>query len=268
MLNLLKTDLKRVCKDKLFLILCIIAAAFAIFNPLVYKLLFAMVDMVEELDMAIDAKTLCFTSFSPGNNLGLIMPIFAALVLCKDFSQGTIRNKIICGKTRTQIFLSMLITCAIVMCVVMFFHGILTLLFSLMFFEYQATPFTWGSLGYMLLSFGLEMLVYVFMAALLTLLIVWSKNAGLAVVLYVAVNFLFVIFGGIVGAAFMFVDPSKWSYRLLEILNDANLFMSTVIGSGTSYNLQQLLCVVLPVRIGTAACILLGIFFFKKKDLK
>ena len=50
MLNLLKTDLKRVCKDKLFLILCIIAAAFAIFNPLVYKLLFAMVDMVEEVD--------------------------------------------------------------------------------------------------------------------------------------------------------------------------------------------------------------------------
>ena len=86
MLNLLKTDLKRVFKDKLFLILCIIAAAFAIFNPLVYKLLFAMVGMVEELDMAIDAKTLCFTSFSPGNNLGLIMPIFAALVLCKDFS--------------------------------------------------------------------------------------------------------------------------------------------------------------------------------------
>ena len=179
MLNLLKTDLKRVFKDKLFLILCIIAAAFAIFNPLVYKLLFAMVDMVEELDMAIDAKTLCFTSFSPGNNLGLIMPIFAALVLCKDFSQGTIRNKIICGKTRTQIFLSMLITCAIVMCVVMFFHGILTLLFSRVFFEYQAAPFTWGSLGYMLLSFGLEMLVYVFMAALLTLLIVWSKKRGL-----------------------------------------------------------------------------------------
>lgn len=268
MLNLLKTDLKRVFKDKLFLILCIVAAVFAFFNPLVYKLLFALVGMVEELDMTIDAKTLCFTSFSPGNNLGLIMPIFAALVLCKDFSQGTVRNKVICGKTRAQIFLSLLITCAIVMCVVMLFHGVLTLLISLLFFEYQATAFTWGSLGYMLLSFGLEILVYVFIAALLSLFIVWSKNAGLAVVLYVAVNFLFVIFGSIVGAAFAFVDPSKWTHRILEILNDSNLFMSTVIGSGTSYGWQQLLCVLLPVAIGTTICVLLGIFFFKKKDLK
>lgn len=269
MLNLLKTDLKRVLKDKLFLILCIIAAAFALFNPLVYKALFVLIDMEAELGMAIDAKTLCFTSFSPGNNLGLIMPIFAAIALCKDFSHGTVRNKIICGKSRTQIFFSMFLTCTVVMCTVMLLHGVLTLLISLLFFEYQAGAFTWGSLGYMLLSFGFEMLVYVFIAALLSLFIVCTKNAGLAIVLYIAINFLFVIFGSIVSAAFMFVDPSKGAaYRILEIVSDSNLFMSTVIGGGTSYTLQQVLCILLPVGVGTAVCVLLGVFFFKKKDLK
>lgn len=273
MLNLLKTDLKRVFKDKLFLILCIIAAGFAFFNPVVYKVLFLLVDMEEMetmgLGMAIDAKTLFFTSFSPGNNLGLIMPIFAALVLCKDFSQGTVRNKVISGKTRAQIFLSMLLTCVAVMCVVMLLHGVLTLLISLLFFEYQAGGFTWGALGYALLSLGFEMLVYVLIAALLSLFIVWTKNAGLAIVLYVAINFLFVIFGGIVSGVFMFVDPSKEFLRqALQIVIDSNVFMSTVIGTGTSYNLQQVLCILLPVIGGTALCVLLGIFLFRKKDLK
>ena len=273
MLNLLKTDLKRVFQDKLFLILCIIAAGFALFNPIVYKVLFLIVDMEEMaglgLGMTIDAKTLFFTSFSPGNNLGLIMPIFAALVLCKDFSQGTVRNKVISGKTRTQIFLSMLLTCVVVMCVVMLLHGVLTLLISLLFFEYQAGGFTWGALGYALLSLGFEMLVYVLIAALLSLFIVWTKNAGLAVVLYVAINFLFVIFGSIVAGVFAFVDPSKEIlHRTLQIVMDSNVFMSTVIGTGTSYTLQQVLCILLPVIGGTVLCVLLGISLFRKKDLK
>ena len=269
MFDLLKTDLKRVVKDKLFLILCIVAAVFAVVNPLLYKLLFAMADMGLDLGMVIDAKTLCFASFSPGSNLGLIMPIFAAIVLCKDFSQGTVRNKIVCGRSRTDIFLSMFLTCTVVMCAVMLFHGVLTLLLSLCFFEYQASAFTWGSLGYMLLSFGFEMLVYVCIAALLSLFIVWTKNAGLAVVMYVAINFLFVIVGGVVSGVLAFADPAKKvTYTLLEIVNDSNLFTSTVIGGGTSYGLLDILCILLPTILGTVGCVLLGILVFKKKDVK
>ena len=39
MLRLIKTDLKRIIKDKLFLITLIIAVVFALMNPLIYKLL-------------------------------------------------------------------------------------------------------------------------------------------------------------------------------------------------------------------------------------
>ena len=193
MFDLLKADLKRVFKDKLFMILCIIAGAFILFTPLLYKALFSAIDMEDMMGMAINAKTLLFAAFSPSSDLGLIMPILVMIVLCKDFSQGTVRNKIICGKSRSQIFLSMLITCIIVMCGVMLAYGLLILLVSLTVFDYQAAPFTVSDFGYLMISLGLEMLIYVFIASLVCFFIVFMKNAGLAIVMYFAVNFLSII---------------------------------------------------------------------------
>ena len=41
MTKLLKCDLARVIKDKLFLVVCILGVVFALINPLIYKLLFS-----------------------------------------------------------------------------------------------------------------------------------------------------------------------------------------------------------------------------------
>ena len=53
MIRLLKTDLRRIIKDKLFLISCIIALVFAFVSPLLYKGMFALLgvedDMREEI---------------------------------------------------------------------------------------------------------------------------------------------------------------------------------------------------------------------------
>ena len=96
MLNLLKTDLKRVLKDKLFIILCIIAGVFSLITPLLYKGLYVLMGGDDFLGM-FSAKGLFFRSFVPGDNLGLIAPVLVAIALCKDFSHGTVRNKIISG---------------------------------------------------------------------------------------------------------------------------------------------------------------------------
>ena len=103
MINLIKTDTKRILKDKLFLVVCIIALCLSVFMPLLYKAMFSGMEVVEEDMFAemfmISGKSLFFDSFSAGNNMGLIAPVFIAIIICKDFSQGTIRNKIICGKS-------------------------------------------------------------------------------------------------------------------------------------------------------------------------
>ena len=65
MINLLKTDLMRVIKDKLLLIVTLIGVGFAIFTVFLYKILAVTAGaMPELLDMlAINAKTMFFSSF-------------------------------------------------------------------------------------------------------------------------------------------------------------------------------------------------------------
>ena len=87
MLNLLKNDLLRILKDKLFLIACIIAGAFALVNPLLYKVLFSSLEIESGgLIGTVNAKSLFFSAFMPWDNMGLILPVLIAIVICKDYS--------------------------------------------------------------------------------------------------------------------------------------------------------------------------------------
>ena len=270
MRELIKTDLKRILKDKLLIITCIIGVVLALTSPLLYKALFGMMDADEALmGLVIDSKTLFFTAFAPGNNFGLIAPILIAIILCKDFSYGTVRNKIISGKSRTSIFFSLFISGTIIMCAVILIHAVITLLTSLLFFEYQATPFEAKDFGYLMISVLLEIAVYVFISALISFFCVSMKNAGLAVVMYFAVNFLFSIIGSIVAVAAMFVTPEQELLGdILEFLGKSNIFISTAIGTGTSYELKDILYVLVPALGGSALLGFFGTMVFRKKDIK
>ena len=270
MRDLLKTDLKRILKDKLFLVVLILGGVFALITPLLYEALVLAFDFsADEAGMLIDAKTLFFSSFSLGNNFGLILPILLSVVLCKDFIYGTVRNKIISGKRRSEIFLSMFISGTVVIVGVMLAHALLTLIVSLLFFPYQEAEFTGRSLSYFLISLLLSLLIYVFVSALICFLSAFMKNVGLVIVLYVAVNFFFSIVGAIVSVAAVFsTNASETTRKILEILQKANLYTATHIGTGVEYSLSDVLCVLIPVIFGVSFCLLLGLRIFGKKDLK
>ncbi len=273
MRELLKADLKRAVKDKLFLVLIIIAGVFAVLIPLIYKALFSLVNLeemqeIEMLGLQINAKTMFFSAFSPGSNFGLVLPIMVAIILCKDFSGGTVRNKIICGKSRGSIYLSMLLTCIILMCAFILVQALLTLLVSLLFFAYQPGGFTAGDFGYLMASIGFEMLTYVFLCAFLTFLIVFMKNAGLAIVIYFVTNFMMTIVGAITQTVVALVDPASVAHGILEFANTANVFATTAIGTGTGYGLKEVLSLLLPNVALIALFAFSGWSVFRKKDLK
>lgn len=270
MRNLFKTDLLRILKDKLFMVVCILGGVFALLSPLLYELIVVALDVGDaEIGMIASAKSLFFTAFSPSGNFGLILPILLSIVLCKDFSYGTVRNKIICGKTRFSIFLSMFLSGTVVICGVMLAHALLTLGISLIFFPYQVEPFTVSSVFYLIASLFLSLLIYVFISAIVCFFSVLMKNVGLAIVMYVAVNFLASIVGTILMVASMFISPEKTALiKTLDILQKANVFTSTHIGTGVSYTASDVLCVLLPTLLGTAICLYFGSIIFKKKDLK
>jgi ABC-type transport system involved in multi-copper enzyme maturation permease subunit len=271
---LLKTDFKRLSKDKLLLVMGIVAVVFAAMTPLLYAALFSGMGMEDDpmLSAFITGKAQFFGSFSLGNNLGLIAPVLLAIALCKDFSYGTVRNKIIAGKSRSAIFLSLFVTCATVLITVMLLHAFLTLGISLMFFEYQPTPFTMADFGYFLASLAFEILVLLWVAALLSCLCACMKNVGLVIVLYIAISFALVIAGSILQVVLMVMETMVDHESMVQVLrfidriNVANA--ATYIGTGTTYTLEDVLYLTLPATAGTLGLLGLGLWRFNKKDLK
>lgn len=278
MFKLYKTDMRRVLKDKLFLVVCILGVVFSAITPLLYKFIISAGGLGDEMALLpefysmFSAKSMFFEAFLPGSNFGLIMPVLISIVLCKDFSFGTVRNKIICGCSRTKIFLSLFFTSATVICLTMLVHALLTLGIGLIFFDYQTDPIIAADILYLITSTAMEMLVYICVAALVAFLCAAMKNVGLVIVMYVAVNFIFTIIDSIllIGVQIMQVDsPDSVLYKVMEFARKINIFSSSsIIGSGTEYTLSETLYCILPPAIFTALLIALGTMIFRKKDIK
>ncbi len=274
MRELLRADFRRVLKDKLLIVMGILAVVFALITPLLYTLLFATEELASDPMLAglVSAKSQFFQSFSLGNNLGLIAPVLLAIVLCKDFSYGTVRNKIISGKSRHHIFLSLFTVCSVTLIGVMLLNAAITLGVSLFFFEYQPEPFEAGDLLYFAVSLLFEILVLLFISALLSWLCAAMKNVGLVIVLYVAIAFILVMVGSIIQVLLQVLALTDGNETLIDILSFIDRInigaAATYIGAGTEYSWKDALYLTLPSLCGTAAFLGLGFRKFARKDLK
>lgn len=276
MTRLIKTDYKRFFKDKLFLVICILAAAFAVVTPLLYLLLFSFAEMdamtQEMLSGYVSAKGQFFGGFSFGNNLGLVAPLLIGIVLFKDFNNGTIRNKIISGHSRKSIFFSIFIVAATTLFGIVLAHSLLTLGISLPFFDYQSTPFALADFWYLLESLLFELLVYIFVGAFISWLCATMKNLGLVIVMYIAVVLGFSMIAGILQGVAMVLsmEPSMEKVvDVIDVLQRINIFNSSAtIGMGTEYTTKDVLYYILTPVLCSAALLGHGMWKFERKDLK
>ena len=274
MKGLLKADFKRVLKDKLLIVMGILAVVFALITPLLYALLFSgeNVSITGILSGFVSAKSTFFSSFSIGNNIGLIAPVLLAIALWKDFSYGTVRNKIIASKSRTAIFMSLFITCSAIFVAVMLLHGFVTLGVSLIFFDYQPTAFTWSDFRYFLESLALDILMLLFVSAMLSWLCACMKNVGLVIVLYIAISFILTLAASIITIVLTVLQATggkESTIATLEILNKINVANAAAyIGAGTEYTMKDLLYLTVPAAAGILGFLGLGLWRFNKKDLK
>lgn len=275
MTRLLKADFKRFFKDKLFLVSCIIALVFSIINPLLYKLIFSnlLEFEMEELGMILDFNSLYFQSFSLSNNSGLIVPILIVIIIFKDFSFGTIRNKIIAGHNRTNIFLSLFIVSSAIISLIMFSSATITGLLSMALFPDLVSKLTSKEIGYFIASIGFELLIMIFVAALVSFLSVFMKNAGLAIIIYAALMLAGTALNGIASIAINFLSFEQGKEELVKLIENISYFNifannSSVIGLTSSYNNTQVLLLLLSSLLGISMFVGLGILVFNKKDIK
>ena len=271
MRNLLKADLKRMLRDKLFIIACIIGAGFALLTSLLYFALNSLVDSVSEMEILFEAKTTLGQGFAPLNNFGLALPIFICIILNKDFSYGTIRNKIVCGYSRAKIYLSLLISTSILMVSCILGYVIISFGTSTILLDYSATTTLIKDLGYICLTILLGAFGYILFASALTFLCTTMKNLGIAIVLYFGVSFLLTLIAAALSVTVMFLPNDMNIVKtIIDIICHLNIFylFSNIIGAAHMYTIKEILYIIFVVIGSSSLITLLGIHMFNKKDLK
>lgn len=283
--NLIKAELYRVFKDKLFLILCIIAGAMSLFLALMY---FGLGSLLIEDGVTIrevfSAASLALSSFSPFSNFGLVVAIFLCILLGKDYTQGTVRNKIIMGKSRAEIFFSNLIVTVIIIMIVVVGFAILNFAISSIFFN---TGITTDNIVSFLSQFALQILGWLVLATAIAFYSAAMKNAGVTIVTYIGIGLFLTIVGPVIaGVAGVVTSPDggyenlKWLFDLITNINIPFIMGSLLTGNASLVSMLGDTSVVseLPVEfyceyIGSCVAFAtlfvgLGYLAFNKKDIK
>ena len=296
MRKLLRADLSRLLKNKLFwfLTLCLLVwsavssydnACNLINNPGPYS------DIVIGMGIAVP-ESFCFDG---GPIVLVIIPVFASMFLGTEFSDGTMRNKIVVGSKRKNIYLSHLIT-----------TGAASLVFCAMWHigALSALPVlgVWkiGVLTWALMVIKSALFVFAFASVLCLISHIVANKAAVAVfeivfalVVLMAGSMLYnmllepeMISGGVTISAnengetvMQPIEPHPNPDYVAEpersvlkkALNTLPSGQAILLANITSSNEEQL---DLPIYSYCASCAIIlvstaaGIFIFKRKDLK
>ena len=107
MARLLRSFFYKISKDITFRITLIIGGGMAILMTLLY---FLLDRFAGEGFKMLSGQSMLVTSFSPAQNYGIAIPINIVSFVILEFTQGTIRNKIIAGNSKFKIYLSLFIS--------------------------------------------------------------------------------------------------------------------------------------------------------------
>ena len=103
MLKILKAEYRKFFSGKLFITILILAIIFPLLSAGLYGLVVRGIDPEQ---FQINAEVAFIGSFSPLNNFGFLLLIFMLVILLADFSQNTIRNKVVAGYSKSTIYLA------------------------------------------------------------------------------------------------------------------------------------------------------------------
>jgi len=119
MINVLKTELFRLRKSKLFWIMLGVCAGLPIISALFLLALGVnnvegLGDLMESVgsELSVISSLSSFASLMSDSSLFAL--ICSSIVLCREFTNGTVRNVLLANKTRTQTFFAYYVTAMII----------------------------------------------------------------------------------------------------------------------------------------------------------
>ena len=192
--KLLKTDCYALFKNKLTYVLLGICVGMALLvvgtsflSNTVLKSLLEIEDdaLLLEAGLLRTGRTVMFGAFSLTNNMGLIIPIFAGIIIMSDLRSGTIRNKVIFGNNRLQIYFSHLIVSTLLCVGAILVTFVIQSIGAALLFQYGA-PFDADTVADFARCLTVGLLTFVFVASLTTFLALATKSTPLTIILTLA----------------------------------------------------------------------------------
>ena len=114
MRNIFNAFLFKLKKDLSFRIIGIIGLALAVILPVILFLIDLGISQLNDdskiTHMLCTGQSLLVSSWSPTQNFGLAIPITLITITVLEFTNGTIRNKVISGYSKTKIYLGLYFT--------------------------------------------------------------------------------------------------------------------------------------------------------------
>lgn len=261
--KLLKADFYRILKSKLFLIVAIIAVGLPLLTVLVYlavdKILVVSADYTGISGLNMSGRALISESFVLSSNIGIILPIFITIFIAMDVSNGTLRNKIIAGRSRTVIYFSHLISASVISATLALVSALLFMAFTCLVFGYGA-PMDGAEVVRLVYFLVTGVLTFCFSACISTAITLCVKSSAPAVIISTLVGMGLSIVSSLVHSA----DPmlNKQWFCLIPTYTNTQFLAGGVFPAASFW-----LGVLSYLLFGTVIT-LVGLVLFKKKDIK
>ena len=232
MKNLLKADFYRARKDKLLLIGLLVSIGLVLMQVLLIKGIVATSGAEADADavgtmLGTSGMALWFNGISIlGNTTQYIIPIFLTIFFIKEFSDRTIRNKLILGYSRSQIFFSIIIVHAVVAVIIYLATSITGLLFGTLLFGF-GTTFTAETFAMLVIGFVIEFLLSYVLIGFAIIFAVNKQSMVLGIVIPIVVATIISILGVVSVVA---------SENFTKVLSFFNFYQATEIQGMVSIN--------------------------------
>lgn len=256
MINLFKTNIYRTKKDILLYICLFISLLMVLFNSIGGKFVSNMAGM-EEFATLYNGKHMFSTSFSPSNNMGVLIPIFVYIIMNREYTHGTIRNKVIYGYSKTQIYFSSYLTTLLCGFAFLLFTMLCNLGLGTLILGY-GTAFNLAEFSYILKVLVLGMFVYSVFLTISHFIMHLFKSLG-----YIAyIITLFAILG--VSATSMIPSDNP----VLKFITNINPAIQLNYISSANFETKLIVTMIITTLVYLVTLNLIGLKLFQKTDLK
>ena len=277
--KLLSAHFARLKKDKCFWICIIFMVFMAVFINIDSYLL------MKNYNAVISLESPFFTYAILGS---ILLPVFCSLFLGTEFSDGTIRNKLIIGHSRSSVYLSSLIVCIMagfLLCLIYMAFSFCTGIPLLGFFTSDI------SVQVILSTLGCSFILFIAFAAIHTFVAMLNQSKAITAVICILSVFLLIMIGTYINSQlnepetwgpYVYVsDTGEWieeqagpnPFYVSGIKRDVYEFLTDFLPGGQAASLSTLSAAP-PGRMALYSGLItigftgFGVYFFQKKDIK